>query len=186
MAIYKFRVSLEQDNEVYRDIEVKSNQSFASFLEGILKSMGFTTGAEFSFFQSDSQWHKEDWITGNENLKGPVKVSQFIFDPHQRFILEYDLSNPWEFYIELIKLTPKETLGVVYPVVVKKEGIAPAQFKPKPIISDMDEEEDDNMDDLNDSDDGDDDGNDFQIDMEEDLDDLTMGDEDSADDYKIN
>ncbi|MFT6851242.1 MAG: hypothetical protein ACJATA_002063, partial [Sphingobacteriales bacterium] len=31
MAIYKFRVSLEQDNEVYRDIEVKSNQSFASF-----------------------------------------------------------------------------------------------------------------------------------------------------------
>ena len=177
MAIYKFRISLEQEEDVYRDVEIKSNQSFAKFLGAILDSVKFKHGADFSFYQSDSAWHKEDWIAGTENLKGPIKISKFIFDPHQRFILEYDHENPWEFYIELLKVSIKEDENVEYPRMVKTVGIAPPQYK---IVPKFEEDDELDLDMLSESDDGEDMGDDdFKLDFLDklDADDLSRGDE---------
>lgn len=148
MAVYKFRVSFEDYDDIHRDIEIKSNQTFADFHKAIHKSIGFDGNASSSFYMSNDYWHKGEEITLIESSKKNDKVSlmetsvlkNFIIDPHQKIYYIFNLDKPWTFQIELIKITINEDAKIDYPVCVKSLGEAPKQFGNVPIISSNNED----------------------------------------------
>jgi hypothetical protein len=143
MAIYKFKITFEDYDEVCREIEIKSNQSFEDLHRAIHAAIGFDGKANSSFYMSNDQWHKGKEITLNESsIKDAAKtvlmeksiLKNFIIDPHQKIYYIFNLEKPWTFYIQLVKITVNEDPNVSYPLCTKTTGIAPKQFGNTPII----------------------------------------------------
>ena len=49
------------------------------------------------------------------------RLKDFIDDPHQRMIYEYDFINLKTFYIELIKVSPAQK-NIIYPICTRSAG----------------------------------------------------------------
>ena len=156
MAIYKFRISFEDYEDVSRDIEIKSSQTFYDFFQAILSSIGFDNKHAGSFFVSDDYWRKGDEITLLEDdveagvkLMKNVKIASCIERPDQHFVFLYDKEVRWSILIELIKLVPEDAKAE-YPRCVKKNGTAPKQYKQKLLDKLRKEVEEGNEDDSHD------------------------------------
>src|ERR1035437_342680 len=128
MAIYKFRVTFEDYEDVSRDIEIRSSQTFFDFFQIILQSIGFDTKQAASFFTSDDYWSKHKEITllkedveQGVKLMKDTKIASFIEQPNQRFVFLYDKEACWCLLIELIKLVP-ENAKAKYPLCIKSNG----------------------------------------------------------------
>jgi hypothetical protein len=135
MAVYKLRVTFEDYEDIYRDIEVKSSQTFYDLHEIILQSVGFDSKHAASFFVSDEYWRKneeftllEEDIEDGVKLMKKIKISSTVVQPNQRYIYLYDKQVLWSFLIQLIKLVP-EDIKAQYPRCIKTVGQAPKQYK---------------------------------------------------------
>ncbi|MEI6507934.1 MAG: hypothetical protein WCO54_05575 [Bacteroidota bacterium] len=137
MALYKFKITFEEYDDIYRVIEIKSTQTFEELHKAILQSINFDTKQLASFYMSTDTWKKGQEITledmsENEENKTPVmkesKLSSYIIDPHQKILYVYDFIEIWTFYIELIGIEVKEKAGVKYPLCSKTVGLAPKQY----------------------------------------------------------
>ena len=138
MAIYKFRVTFEDYEDITRDIEIRSAQTFYDFFQVILQSIEFDAKHAASFFVSDDYWSKkgteitllqEDVEPGVKLMK-TTKIASFIEQPNQRFVFLYDKDISWTLHIELIKLVP-EDIRANYPRCIKTVGKPPKQYKQK-------------------------------------------------------
>ncbi|GAA4334857.1 hypothetical protein GCM10023149_42440 [Mucilaginibacter gynuensis] len=137
MAVYRFRVTFEDYDDIVREIDVKSNQTFQDLHHAIHKSTGYNPEYPSSFYISNDQWTKGDEITYLPNqrridrgipLMEKVKLSSFIDDPHQKFYYTFNFDRPFDFHVELMKILLEDAPGVVYPAVNKSVGEAPKQF----------------------------------------------------------
>jgi hypothetical protein len=137
MALYRFKVSFEDYDEVTREIDVKSNQTFEDLHNAIHKSTGYNPEYSSSFYISNDQWLKGEEITYLPNqrridrgiaLMEKVKLSNRIDDPHQKFYYTFNFDRPFDFHVELMKIILDETPGVTYPAIIKSVGDAPRQF----------------------------------------------------------
>lgn len=143
MAVYRFRVFIEDDHEVYRDIEVLGKQRFADLHKAIVKSFSFKDAQAAEYVSSDHSWYDGDTIVKlDENMEGDhQKISSHIFDPHQRFLCFTASFKEVGLALELQKIL-KEEEGATYPRSVRSEGRPPfyTQPPPKPIIDEAEEE----------------------------------------------
>jgi hypothetical protein len=137
MALYRFRVTFEDYDDVVREIDVKSNQTFEDLHRAIHQSTGYNCEYSSSFYVSNDQWIKGEEITFMPNqrridrgviLMDKVKLSNRIDDPHQKFYYTFNFDRPFDFHIELLKIILDETPGTVYPAIIKSVGEAPKQF----------------------------------------------------------
>ena len=174
MYFYKFRVYYDEVEDFVRDIEILSNDNFENFHKILLSSIGLDGQELASFYICDSKWNKQKEISlmdmgddsekeepeyeeGDEyslRSKLPISVMKdsllkdFITDPHQHIMYEYDFLNPKVFYIELLKVLTAEE-GVQYPRCTNKVKELPKQMKQQPLPNPDDgfdellEEEDD-------------------------------------------
>ncbi|MFN4766337.1 MAG: IS1096 element passenger TnpR family protein [Bacteroidota bacterium] len=141
MSVYRFKVIIEDYEDLFREIEIKASQSFEDFHFAILKAFSFDLKHSASFFYSDDLWHMEDEIAfkdipysliGNAAPMIATKISQFIDDPHQRFIYVYrSEEDSWAFLVELIAIQGLPKGDVVLPRVVRAEGDPPKQYNPR-------------------------------------------------------
>lgn len=148
MAIYRFRVTYEDHEEIYRDIDIKSSQTFSDFHCAIQNAIDFDNSKSAVWYMSDDYWRKEKEIgtvndsSNSKNKKAhKIKIAEFIDDPHQKFLYIFDPENEWTFCVELIKIIlddPDYTL----PKCVKTAGAAPKQYKPTNLPPPIEEEED--------------------------------------------
>lgn len=158
---FRFRVTYEDHEDVYRDIEIKTSQSFADLHAAIQQAIGFDNSKPAYFYDTDDYWRKGSVLaavnTGEKpgakrDKKGngssvpskPGPLASFVNDPHQRFIYLFDPDREWTFLIELLKIS-EPTPGEIYPRCVKSAGTAPKQHKvvtPPPV----EDEEDDKID----------------------------------------
>ncbi|HYH56034.1 MAG TPA: hypothetical protein VD772_05445 [Anseongella sp.] len=136
MAVYRFRVAFE-DYDGYRDIDIRSNQTFEDLHYAIHQSIGYKADYPSSFYVSNDQWHKGEEITlfpdekkaaAGVRLMKETKLSKFIEDPHQKFYYIFNFERPLDFQVELIRIEIDTQPGVSYPVCVKSVGEAPKQF----------------------------------------------------------
>jgi hypothetical protein len=67
-------------------------------------------------------------------IKTPV--SALISLPDQKFVYIYDPTKKWTFHLELIGVSKEEVYRRVYPFILRKEGIAPAQYGIKGVAVD--------------------------------------------------
>ncbi len=137
MALYRFRVTFEDYDEVIREIDIKSNQTFEDLHRAIHQATGYNSEYPSSFYISNDQWIKGEEITFLPNqrridrgiaLMDKVKLSSRIDDPHQKFYYTFNFDRPFDFHVELLKIILEETPGTVYPVIVKSVGEPPKQF----------------------------------------------------------
>jgi hypothetical protein len=137
MALYRFRVTFEDYDDVMREIDVKSNQTFEHLHKAIHQSTGYNPEYPSSFYISNDQWTKGEEITYLPNQKridrgvplmDKVKLLSYIDDPHQKFYYTFNFDRPFDFHVELMKIILDETPGVVYPAVIRSVGEAPKQF----------------------------------------------------------
>ncbi|MEB0250184.1 MULTISPECIES: hypothetical protein [unclassified Mucilaginibacter] len=137
MALYRFRVTFEDYDDVSRDIDVKSNQTFEDLHKAIHQSTGYSPDFASSFYISNDQWMKGEEITYMPNQKRidrkiplmeKIKLSSFIDDPHQKFYYTFNFDRPFDFHVELMKIILDDAPGVTYPTVVRSVGEAPRQF----------------------------------------------------------
>jgi Plasmid pRiA4b ORF-3-like protein len=133
MAAYRFKVTLEGNEDVLREIEIKSYQTFESFHHAIQQSVGFDIKKTASFFMSTDTWKKGQEISNRSPRDNDstlitlekARLCDFITDPHQKIYHEYD-SN-WSFYIELLKIVSVNP-DTAYPQLVSSIGKAPKQY----------------------------------------------------------
>src|SRR5687768_3442912 len=111
MAIFRFRVTFEDYDDVYRDIEIKSSQTFRDFHETIQQSINFDNKHGASFFVSDDFWRKgteitllKDDVEEGVKLMEKTKIATLVEDPHQHFVYVYDQNVQWSFHIQLLKI----------------------------------------------------------------------------------
>lgn len=130
MAVYKFKVTIDEDEDVTRDIEVRSSQGFSTFHSSIVQHFNFRPSQTAEYYSSDHQWYEGDLIIKLETeSKDTKRLADYIYDPHQRFICVTESYNEVALAIELIKVS-KEVDGVDYPRCVAKEGDPPYYTQP--------------------------------------------------------
>jgi len=137
MAIYRFRVSFEDFDEVIREIDIKSTQTFEDLHKAVHRSTGYSAEKSSSFYVSSDHWIKGDEIAYLPNqrkvdrgvaLMENAKLSSFIEDPHQKFYYIYNFDRPFDFHVELIKIILETDPNIEYPVLFKSIGEAPKIF----------------------------------------------------------
>ncbi|WP_345948356.1 MULTISPECIES: hypothetical protein [unclassified Mucilaginibacter] len=136
MALYRFRVTFEDYDDVSREVDIKSTHTFADLHQAIHQSIGYSPDYSSSFYISNDQWTKGEEIAFKPSerkinrgvaLMENSKLSSFIDDPHQKFYYTSNFDRPFDFHVELVKILD-ETPGVTYPATVKSAGEAPKQF----------------------------------------------------------
>ncbi|MBC7873971.1 MAG: hypothetical protein H7Y01_08245 [Ferruginibacter sp.] len=143
MAILKFRIYLEEDESVYRDIVIRHTQTFQDLHETILKAYEFDNKHKATFFRSNDHWLRGREISlekYDKEYKAPplimneTTIGSEIRDPNQRFVYLYDFNKNWSYLIELINVSKEENPKISYPSVVRIEGIAPSQYGTKGLL----------------------------------------------------
>ncbi|MFT4061677.1 MAG: hypothetical protein QM642_04885 [Edaphocola sp.] len=136
MPTLKFRVYWEEDDNIYRDIVIKTGQSFSALHEAILKAYEFDNKHKASFFQSNDNWHRgrelaSDVLANKKDAPAlsmmRTPVSALVEKPDQKFVYTYDPAKKWTFLVALIGIDKEEDSRKEYPYCSKKEGVAPAQ-----------------------------------------------------------
>lgn len=137
MSLLKFKVSWEEDDSTYRNIELNSSQSFYDFHTCIKQSFEFPATIEAFFYISDSKRNKGKAISSivEKNLRDAPSLSMkktpvgaLVNDPEQSFIYECVHPKKWSFYIEIITIKAGDGDIKKYPYCTKSEGISPAQL----------------------------------------------------------
>jgi len=137
MAVYRFKVVFEDYDDVVREIEIQSKQTFEDFHRIIQQSTGYNVESSSSFYVSNDYWIKGDEIAYLPSAKKidrgvalmeKSKLSNFIDDPHQKFYYTYNFDRPYDFHIELTKILLDDVTATVYPRIVRSVGEAPKPF----------------------------------------------------------
>ncbi|MEN9298065.1 MAG: hypothetical protein RLZZ429_378 [Bacteroidota bacterium] len=145
MAVLKFRVYLEEDDAVYRDIVIKHTQYFIDLHFAILKAYEFDQKHQATFFRSNDNWQRGREISFERYDKSyvaePLLMSETIIgseirDTNQKFIYIYDFAKNWTFLVELINVSKEESNKLSYPAVSRVEGIGPQQYGTKSLLGD--------------------------------------------------
>jgi hypothetical protein len=145
MAILKFRIYLEEDDAVYRDIAIKHTQTFVHLHLAILKSFEFDSKHAATFYRSNDNWQRGREITFEKYDKDYIAPPLFMEETpigneikitNQKFIYQYDFEKNWVFLVELINVSKEENAKLEYPVVTRKEGIGPQQYGIKSLLGD--------------------------------------------------
>jgi len=145
MAILKFRIYLEEDDSVYRDVVVRHTQPFLQLHFGILKAYEFDNKHQATFFRSNDSWQQgreisllkyEKTYKVEPLLMESTTIGSEIRDPNQKFVYHYDFVKNWSFLVELINVSKEENGRIEYPSVIKTEGIGPSQYGTRGLVGD--------------------------------------------------
>jgi hypothetical protein len=183
MAIYRFKVSFEDFDDIVREIDIKSNQTFEDLHLAIHRSTGYNPSQSSSFYVSNDQWLKGQEIAfmpsqrkidrGGIVLMEKSKLSSFIDDPHQKFYYTYNFDRPYDFHVELIKILLDDDKTRQYPFISKTTGEAPKPLIPGGIAAAAAASESDDFDFLNETE--------YQLGDAEDMDELNPHEPDAGD-----
>ena len=105
--VYQFRIILDAEDDVIRDIAIKSNSTFEDFHHSIIKSFGFNGSEIATFYVSDDNWNQGETISllemnTNDLIMSKIKLEE-IFNTNNKMLYVYDFLKLWTFFIELNK-----------------------------------------------------------------------------------
>lgn len=144
MAIYRFRISFEDYDDVIREIDILPKQTFLDLHQALHAATGYNAELPSSFYVSNDRWKKGTEITHLPSdakqeqgvaLMEVSKLNRFVNDPHQKFYYVYNFERPIDFHVQLIKIL-KEEEGKVYPALFKSVGQAPKLPGAKVVVVD--------------------------------------------------
>ena len=133
MAIYRFRVSFEDYDDVTREIDVLPKHTFLDLHNALHAATGYRPELSSSFYVSNDRWKKGKEIaylpSESKKAQGVAlmeesKLNKFVNDPHQKFYYVYNFDRPLDFHVQLVKIL-KEEEGKTYPALFRSVGQVP-------------------------------------------------------------
>ena len=148
--IYRFRIILDTDDDVFRDIEIKASATLEDFHNVIVQSFGFDGQEMASFYTSNDLWEEGEEISlfdvGDEDersrLMGETFLDEIIDRENTRLLYVYDFLNMWTFMVELADIAEAEE-GQMYPNLMFAHGQIPEEAPEKNFISEEIDPDDD-------------------------------------------
>ncbi len=128
--IYRFRVILDTEEDVFRDIEINAEDSFEDLHNSIVQAFNLDGMQMASFYESNDDWNQGQeyslFETGEKDgrVMHEYKLEMFFEKERQRMIYVYDFFNMWTFYVELFKIQEPES-GAEYPRLAMDFGTMP-------------------------------------------------------------
>ncbi len=141
--IYKFRVILDAEDDVFRDIAIAEDDSLEDLHNTIVNAFGFDGNELASFYTCDDKWNQEDEISlfdtgdvaGEQKIMSDYQLSELLNQEHTKIIYVYDFLNMWTFLVELAAIEEPEA-GQSYPDLLFTHGQMPAMAPDKDFESD--------------------------------------------------
>lgn len=132
--IYKFRVLLDTEQEVFRDIEIRPESTFEQLHRAIQDAFGFSGKEMASFYLSNDEWERGreiplmDMNYGEDDealyAMSEIKIGELIRKSGQKLIYIYDFLRMWGFFVEMVEISPMNGAHA-YPRVAMSLGDAP-------------------------------------------------------------
>jgi Plasmid pRiA4b ORF-3-like protein len=145
MSIFKFRITWQDDDNVQRDIEILSSQTFLQLHECIKTSFALDKNLHANFHVLSVTGIRERTVdtTVEKNIKDAPALSALktpigalVTYPNQEFIYALENDKQWDFTIYLIDMDRAEADPQFYPVVVRSEGVNPTELLTKGVKAD--------------------------------------------------
>ncbi len=141
--IYRFRVILDTEEDVFRDIEIEQDASLEQFHNVITQSFGFDGTEMASFYISDDQWNQGEEISlfdmseGSQStrLMNETSLIDVAHEASPKLLYIYDFLSMWTFMIELAEIAEYEN-GMEYPNIMFVHGQIPDQAPNKEFVAD--------------------------------------------------
>lgn len=140
--IYRFRVILDANEDVFRDIEIEADATFEDFHNAITQSFGFGGQEMASFYLSDDKWEEGEEIAlfdmgdkpGDVMVMGETSLESLVSEDNTKLIYVYDFLNMWTFLVELAEIAEHEE-GIQYPNLMFAHGQIPEEAPEKEFIA---------------------------------------------------
>ena len=130
--IYRFRVILDAQEDVFRDIEIQAETTLEDFHNAITQAFGFEGSEMASFYTCDEEWNQDEEIAlfdMNENgsdvrLMNETFLEDVLTRNSPKLIYVYDFLSMWTFFVELADIVENES-GRSYPNLLFSFGELP-------------------------------------------------------------
>lgn len=143
--IYKFRIILDVEKDVFRDIEIQSDASLEDFHNAIVQAFNFDGKEMASFYKSNEDWEQGEefslFETPEASLMSQTILGEIVSKENSRLLYVYDFLNMWTFFVELIE-TGEVEAGVSYPNLLFAHGLVPSEAPEKNFEADFDDFDD--------------------------------------------
>lgn len=130
--VYRFRVILDADEDVFRDIEMLQESTLEDLHNTIVQSFGFDGTEMASFYISDNEWNQGEEIhqfdmSGHDTsikLMNETTLDSVLSEKQTKLIYVYDFLKMWTFFVELGQIAEIEE-GRDYPNLMFVHGQIP-------------------------------------------------------------
>jgi hypothetical protein len=145
--VYKFRVILDAEEDVFRDIAILENDTLEDLHNAIVNAFGFDGMEVASFYTCDDTWNQEDEIPmfdtgdipGENKIMSDYQLNDILNEENTKIIYVYDFINMWTFLVELAAVEDTVDQGLIYPSLLFSHGEMPAEALEKQFEADGDE-----------------------------------------------
>lgn len=130
--VYKFRVILDAEEDVFRDIAILHDDLLEDLHNAIVNAFGFDGSEPASFYTCDNQWNQDEEISlfdtgdvaGEQKIMSDYQLSELLDEQSTKIIYVYDFMNMWTFLVELAAIEEPQP-GETYPTVLFAHGEMP-------------------------------------------------------------
>ena len=142
--VYKFRVILDAEEDIFRDIAILSEDTLEDLHNAIFNSFGFDGMEVASFYTCDATWNQEDEIPmfdagevpGEQKTMSDYQLEDLLDKQNTKIIYVYDFINMWTFLVELAAIED-QIPGNSYPETIFSHGEMPDEAIEKNFEADM-------------------------------------------------
>jgi hypothetical protein len=137
MKILRFNITVEDDPEMLRVIDIAADANFQDLHFAILEAVDFDTTQLSSFFICNNNWEKKVELTlinmdTEESDMIPImkdiKLKDYEHEVGQKLIFEYDFVLMWRFFLEVSKVHDSAEPADTFPIIVESVGESPKQY----------------------------------------------------------
>ena len=132
--IFRYKVSLKDNPDIWRMIDIKGTQMLSSLHKGIFKAFDRYEEHAYSFFLKNIPYDRENEYTspgvdpeGKAKLASRIRIDSVELYGGTKFLYLFDHSDEWWHNVELVSVILKNTRAK-YPKIVEKHGKSPTQY----------------------------------------------------------
>ena len=130
--IYKIRIILDTEEDIFRDVEIEQSSNLEEFHNTITQAFGFLGDEMASFYTCDEAWKQDEEIVlfdmtqdnSKVRLMNETVLEDVLTEQSPKMIYVYDFLSMWTFFIELADISEKED-GRTYPNLLFSFGELP-------------------------------------------------------------
>lgn len=141
--IYRFRIILDTQEDVFRDIEIEAENTLEELHNAITQAFGFAGQEMASFYVSNELWEQGEEIAlfdmseGVESLRvmNETSIDDVTNKENTRLIYVYDFLSMWTFLVELADIAEPDD-NQTYPNLMFAHGDIPDDAPETEFVSD--------------------------------------------------